>query len=127
LRRCSAYLAGCLAAAGIILCGCANGKWTRADTGRHAAFTALWASDFAQTIRIADNADRWCEKWSPVMDEHPSRRDVAVNFAVGYLGFTAVAAALPAPYREWWQYAGITVEAACVANNYFIGLGFGWE
>lgn len=118
--------AGCLAVAGLIVCGCANGKWTRADTGRHAAFTALWASDFAQTIRIADHPDEYCEKWNPFMGEHPSRRDVAVNFAVGYLGFTAIAAALPAPYREWWQYGGITVEAAAVANNYMIGLGLGF-
>lgn len=108
------------------LTACANGGWTRADTGRHAAFTVLWAADFAQTIRIADDPDRYHEKWNPFMGEHPSRRDVAVNFAVGYLGFTAVAAALPSPWREWWQYGGITVEASCVANNYMIGLGLGF-
>ena len=102
--------------------GCST--WTRQDTIRHASFTALMAIDYAQTMRIADNPDRWHEH-NPIMGDHPSSRYVTLYFIGSYAVSTAIAALLPAPYREWWQYSAITVEAACVGNNYTIGLGVG--
>ncbi len=40
------------------LFGC---SWSNVDLVRHGAVTALMAIDYAQTMRIADNPDRWHE------------------------------------------------------------------
>jgi hypothetical protein len=106
----------------VVSLGCST--WTRHDTIRQASFTALMAVDYAQTLRIADNPERWHEH-NPIMGSHPSSRDVTLYFMGSYAVSTAVAMLLPPPYRAWWQYSAITVEAACVGNNYTIGLGWG--
>jgi hypothetical protein len=87
--------------------------------------TALKAIDYAQTMKIADNPDKWYER-NPILGRHPSGQEVTTYFAVSYLATTAIAVALPAPYRAWWQYAVIGVSGACVANNLSIGIGFGF-
>jgi hypothetical protein len=83
------------------------------------------AIDYAQTMKIADNPDRWEER-NPILGSHPSGKEVTAYFVGSYLVYTGIAAALPAPYREWWHYAGIGVQAACVGNNLAIGLNVGF-
>jgi hypothetical protein len=110
----------------LIICfSCFGCSWSNADIARHAAFTGLMVVDMAQTLRIADNPDRWHEH-NPILGDHPSRSDVCIYFAASYAMVTAAAAALDPPHRAWLQYLVIGVQAASVGNNYAIGLGFGF-
>ena len=105
--------------------GCANGGWTREDTYRHIALTTLKAVDYAQTMKIAREPDKYHEE-NPLMSKHPSETEVTLMFAGGYIAETAIAMALPTPYRSWWQYLRIGMSAACVGRNLSIGLGVGF-
>ena len=110
----------------LISCFCVFGcSWSNADIARHAAFTGLMAIDMAQTLRIADNPDRWHE-YNPILGDHPSKAEVCIYFATSYVMVTAGAAILDPPYRAMFQYLAIGVQAASVGNNYAIGLGFGF-
>ena len=116
-KICFFYLISCF---GVFGC-----SWSKADVTRHAALTGLMAIDMAQTLRIADNPDRWHEH-NPILGDHPSRSDVCIYFAASYAMVTAAAAALDPPHRAWLQYLVIGVQAASVGNNSAIGLGFGF-
>ncbi len=107
----------------LVFLGCST--WTKGDTIRHSTYTTLWAIDYLQTTRIADQPEKYKEL-NPFLGEHPSKQDVTIWFGATYTAYTAIAIVLPSPYREWWHYSGITVEAVCVGNNYRIGLGFGF-
>ena len=87
--------------------------------------TTLFVADYLQTNEIADNPDKWHER-NPMLGEHPDQKEVAVYFATSYAIVTAAAVLLNDPWREYWQYAVIGVEAAAVGNNLYIGLGLGF-
>jgi len=109
----------------IIAFSCAACSWSRADVTRHVALTGLMAVDMAQTLRIADDPNRWHE-YNPILGDHPSKAEVCIYFATSYVVVTAAAAMLNPPYRAWLQYLAIGVQTASVGNNYAIGLGFGF-
>lgn len=109
----------------LILSGCANGGWSREDTYRHAAFTTLMVVDYSQTMEISREPDKYRER-NPFLGEHPSEAAVTGWFIGTYAANTAIAMALPPRYRKWFQYVSIGVEVGCVANNFSIGLGFGF-
>ncbi len=112
-----------MAAAVLLLIGCST--WTRQDTYRQAALTGLMAIDYAQTLKISREPDRYHEV-NPILGNHPSAAEVSGYMLSTYLFKTAVAAALPVEYRKWWQYAMIGSSGACVGNNLSIGLGVGF-
>jgi hypothetical protein len=114
-----------LAIAALLLSGCVNGKWTREDTYRQAALTAAMTVDYAQTMRIAREPDKYHER-NPIMGAHPSELQVTGYFIGAYALTTLTAMAMPEPYREYFQYVVIGVEGAAIANNLSIGLGFGF-
>ena len=110
---------------GIILSGCVSGGWSRDDTYRHAAFTTLMAVDYSQTMKISREPDKYRER-NPFLGEHPSEAAVTGWFIGTYAANTAIAMALPPKYRAYWQYISIGIETGSVANNFHIGLGFGF-
>lgn len=110
----------------LFLSGCASANnWTTHDTYRHIALTGLKAVDMMQTLKIADNPDRYYER-NPILGDHPSREEVLAYFGVSYLAVTTAAIFLPPEIRPYLQYAVIGVSAACVGNNLSIGLGMGF-
>jgi hypothetical protein len=86
---------------------------------------AVLAADWLQTREISRNPDRFYET-NPVLGRHPSLSAVNAYFAAGLLAHTAVAMALPPPWRGPWQYLTFAFEAGVVAHNASLGIGFGF-
>ena len=103
--------------------GCVG--WTKQDTYRHAALTALFAVDYAQTMKIAREPDDYHER-NPILGEHPSELEVTGYFIGTYALTTGVAMLLTPTYRKWFQYIIIGGQTAVIANNLHVGLGFGF-
>ena len=112
-----------LALIALVLTGCAG--WTKNDTYRHTALTALIAVDYAQTMKIAREPENFKEN-NPILGEHPSEQEVTLYFASAYALTTATAMLLPPEYRKWFQYIVIGGQVGVVANNFHVGLGFGF-
>lgn len=114
-----------LAILSLIVSGCTYSQWTREDTYRQAAVTAVMTVDYMQTMKIAREPDKYHER-NAILGKHPSELQVTGYFIGAYALTTLTAMALPEPYREYFQYVVIGVEGACVANNLSIGLGIGF-
>lgn len=106
-----------------LIIGCAG--WTTADTYRETAYMAMHVADWGQTLDIADHPEKWHEH-NPILGNNPSRGRVNAYFITTAVLHPVVSAALPEPYRKWWQYGTIGLEAVCVGNNARIGIGFGF-
>ena len=107
----------------LIFCGCST--WSRHDTYRHAALTAAFAVDYAQTMKVAREPENFSEN-NPILGDHPSEQEVTLYFATTYALTTATAMLLPPEYRKWFQYIIIGGQTAVIANNLHAGLGFGF-
>jgi hypothetical protein len=77
--------------------------------------------DWAQTLRIAREPERFREAWNLVLPEHPSVAQVHAWFA-GVALIVGLALWLLPALRVWIAVAGGALEAACVVNNYRRGL-----
>lgn len=111
----------------VLAAGCAG--WSRADYGRQAAYTAVWAVDTAQTLKIARSDGRYYEAnpvAAAVIGRHPSSDAVLAGGAALYVGTTAFFAVLPPEYRKWAQYVAITAHGGAVVNNLAVGIGWGF-
>ena len=120
MKRFLIVLAGCLVLASPAWADDER-AWTKEDTLRQLTYTTLHVLDWGTTLDIAEKPDRYHEN-NPILGKHPSRGDVNAYMATTLILNWAVAYAMPHPYREMWQYAGIAVEAYCVGNNFHIGL-----
>ena len=114
-----------------VLCGCASVPfegWTKADTARQVAYTALHIADWGQTVDISRNPDKYYEAGLAglVIGEHPSESQVHTYMATTLLIQTAIPAMLAPEYRKWWQYVWISAECVTVAHNLSIGLRVGF-
>jgi hypothetical protein len=109
----------------LLLAGCANGGWSREDTYRQTALTGLMAVDYAQTMKISREPDKYWER-NPLLGKHPDEAEVTAYFIGAYAIKTGVAMALKPEYRKWWQYTMIGASAGCVGWNLHIGLGVGF-
>lgn len=114
-----------------VLCGCASAPfegWTKADTARQVAYTAVHAMDWAQTVDISRSNGEYCEKGgaSLVIGNDPKESDVHIYMASTLLLQTAIPAMLKPEYRKAWQYIWIGVEGGTVAHNFSIGLRCGF-
>lgn len=85
------------------------------------AACVLLAIDWAQTLRIAREPERFREAWNVVLPEHPSVAQVHTWFAAVALIVGLALWQLPA-LRVWIAVAGGAIEAACVVNNYRRGI-----
>jgi len=115
----------------LFLVGCASVPfegWTKADTTRQVAYTALHVMDWAQTTEISRSNGEYYEAGLAgiVIGEHPEESDVHVYFASTLLLQTAISAMLEPKYRSAWQYVWIGAEGVTVAHNFSIGLRFGF-
>lgn len=81
----------------------------------------LLAIDWAQTLRIAREPERFREAWNLVLPEHPSVAQVHTWFASVAL-LAGIALWLLPWVRLPLPLAVAVLEAACVVNNYRKGL-----
>ena len=111
---------------GLILAGLlmspadAADTWRPEDTARQVAFTALMVADWRQTRAIAVTPGYY--ETNIVLGERPNASRVNGYFAGTLLAHTLIAHALPHPWRERWQSAGIVIQAGAVTRNDAIGL-----
>lgn len=109
----------------MIFVGCAAHPfegWSKADTYRQIASTALVATDWMQTREIATN-DQFTEQ-NPILGEYPTTKEVDIYMGVSILLQTLISGALAPEYRQYWQYGTIVGRAICVGHNYSIGVRF---
>ena len=117
----------CVFFAILVFCICIGCQgWTRADTYRQVAGTALLAVDWMQTREISQNPDRFYER-NPILGSHPRTGEVDTYFAASAAATWAIAAILPSGFwREAFQYGLIGVEAGVVIGNHLVGVRIGF-
>ena len=99
----------------------ASDPWTTGDTVRESVSVSLLAADWAQTLSIAGQPVRYHE-CNQILGPHPSRAKVNQYFASCIVGHAAIAYALPAKWRQAFQYLTIGLEVGCVGKNAKIGI-----
>jgi hypothetical protein len=107
--------------------------WTRADTTRQAALTALLVADWVQTrsavkhpLTKIDGIVMLQVENNPFLGEHPSIGRVNNYFAASIIGHALIGAVLPADWRSGWQYVWIGIQSQTVYRNYQVGLKMGF-
>ena len=122
----------------VFLAGCASIKvtqksWTKEDTARQVAFTAVTCMDWLQTKEIARNPNYY--ETNKYLGKYPSQDRVNTYFATGIAAHAAISRLLPARVevlgwevrpRSVWQYLSIGYEAGFVHHNMNIGIKIGW-
>ena len=108
----------------LLLSSSAHADWSKADTNRQIAFTAVTVLDWSQTRYISKHPDVFYEDFNKYLGEHPTTNKVNNYFLSAMLINYYIAYALPDKYRKYWQYASISVETHFVRNNYQLGIGF---
>ena len=86
-----------------------------------AAFVGLALLDWNQTLQIAKHPKEYKET-NAIIGEHPSVGRVNLLMPTGIALHALVTYALPRKYRSFWQYVWIGEEAACVYQNWRMGL-----
>jgi len=103
-------------------------NWTRADTGRQVAYMAILAIDAGQTADI-QNHDDLVEK-NPIITgmfgENPTSGQTAAYFIGTGITHYAISAMLKPKYRRYWQNVSLSFNGAIVANNFRLGLSWGF-
>lgn len=97
--------------------------WTREDTYRQSALTALLIADWAQSRYIAKTPNLGYET-NHVLKDHPSVGRVDNYFIVATIGHAAISYVLPPTWRQGWQYFWIGVEVQKTVHNYNLGVKF---
>jgi hypothetical protein len=117
-------------------------RWTREDSYRQAAVTALLVIDLGQTLWLVKNPknSQVCQpspgfrqipcstthqprpEGNKLLGETPSIGRVNNYFAISILGHAAISYFLPRGWREGWQYVWIGIEANQVNYNRTIGI-----
>jgi hypothetical protein len=104
--------------------------WTREDSYRQAALTALLVADWGQTRYIAKHPDQ-CNSKGCLEEEgiarfwigrHPTTGQVNNYFAASIAVNAAISYVLPPVWRHGWQYLYIGYEANTVGRNRNIGI-----
>ena len=101
-----------------------NRKWSKIDRVFQATSILAIAADWNQTRQIAKNPKLYYENGvaEVVLGRHPSLSRVNWYFAGSMILNTAIAYALPNPYRRMFQIGSIVYEAYWINNNYGIGI-----
>jgi hypothetical protein len=97
-------------------------KWTWVDTTLQAGVLATMALDLSTTLDIRHHPNNF--ETNPILGRRPSDAEVTRLMVGEFLAHTAIAVALPKPYRTIWQSFVIGMEAQCIRNNRSIGLNF---
>jgi hypothetical protein len=112
-------------------------NWTREDSYRQAAATALFIADWSQTRYFikhpcALSSGQVCAnpfyEAGPAhyfIGKHPSVGELNTFAVIGITGHAAISYMLPPEWRKVWQYVWIGYEANVVRTNY-IGIRHGF-
>jgi hypothetical protein len=103
----------------------AGDEWRTSDTWRQAGVTTLFVVDWAQTLQIAKNPDKYREigwQGARLLSEHPSVAQVNQYMAGTIVVHAAISYLLPHGWRDAWQYVWIGSEADVVRKNHLIGI-----
>jgi hypothetical protein len=96
--------------------------WTKTDTALQAIVLAELAVDRAQT-REAQTRRQPELGWARTfIGTHPSHTQTDTYFAACALLHTAIAVALPKPYRTIWQGVWIGIEHEAISTNTNVGI-----
>jgi hypothetical protein len=99
--------------------------WSDQDYIMHGVFSSLHMVDMLQTMKIARNADEYTER-NPILGNNPNQTQVVVYFASTWMVQTAFVHVLPSYMRPYAQAVMIAVPVGAIANNFSVGLGFGF-
>ena len=113
----------CILTLTMLLCSCAS--WDKTDIALESAFFVAHGIDWAQTVKIAKNPDKWHEN-NPILGNHPKVSEV--NLVMGAMAIIqpVIAHLLPSPYRKSWIIGTTAVKVGCVINNLAVGIGWGF-
>jgi hypothetical protein len=113
----------------VSLAHCGENKksdWTYTDTALQATFLTLHGMDWAQTLHIVRNPDKYYET-NNILGKYPSEGRVNSYMALTAIGHTAIAYALPKPWRTMWQGTGIYIGYDSVQHNINAGIGISFH
>jgi hypothetical protein len=99
-------------------------KWSQTDSVFQVASIVALAADWNQTRQIAKSPQIYYEDGvaEVALGKHPSVSGVNWYFAGSMILNTAVAYAIPNPYRRMFQVGTIVYEAYWINHNYGIGI-----
>lgn len=97
----------------------------RPFSAMEAATDAVILADFAQTMKIAENPERWYER-NPLLGDHPSPERVCWSIGGALAVNTILHRILPEKHLGRYQVALIVVESAAVVGNYNLGIRVGF-
>jgi hypothetical protein len=100
-------------------------RWSTGDYVLQFSFSALQVVDIMQTRYFLDH-DLYPES-NPITGAHPSRLRLGSYMAAVLAGHALVSAALPKPYRTYWQILWIGVQGEVVRENAVLVGGFRLE
>ena len=106
----------------MFVCGCVT---MRPFTATEAATDALIIADWAQTLEIADNQNRWVER-NPLLGSHPSKERVSWSIGGALLANTVIHRVLLDKWLGRYQLCLIVAEGTAVAENYQLGVRAGF-
>jgi hypothetical protein len=113
----------------VVLAGCSPAwadDWTREDTYRQTALTALLVVDWAQTRWIVKHPDPingvQHSEGNPLLGSHPSVGRVNNLLAASIIAQAGIAYMLPPEWRRGWQHVWIGIEAGAVFHNHSVGV-----
>lgn len=117
---------------------CFADDWTREDSYRQAALTALLIADWGQTrwiVKHPQNQIQSCASQVPcsrayesrsesnhLLGEHPSIGKVNNYFSAFAVGHAAISYLMPPAWRQGWQYIFIGTEFDAVLGNRSMGV-----
>ena len=99
------------------------GSWDEENTRLHVPLTALMIIDLGQTLYIADHPKEYHEM-NPLINKHPSRKEVTEYFVLSYLTVTGLTWVLPAKWSHGLQKGKIIISISLTTHNKFTGIGF---
>ena len=97
--------------------------WMNHDNKWDRSFRRSWCCE-PMNLRVhsIDKSQYYYRETNPLLGETPSRTKIFLGGCAMLAVQTAIAAALPHTYREYFQYVSIGLESANVANNAINGL-----
>lgn len=90
---------------------------SKAEWLAQAAFLGLGLTDWGQTVNFTQHPTDNGYESNPILGKHPSRARVNTMIPLGLIGHTLGVWALPRPYRNMLQGAGLVGEGLAVGNN----------
>lgn len=99
--------------------------WTKTDTELQAAVTVVTVMDWAQTLHIARNPEKFEERdpiVAAIIGKHPTTTKVNALIGSCIVANAYIAYRLPQPYRRYWQGFWIVTEGAAVTHNCRVGI-----